>query len=138
MAYTNMMLWTCTVGACTRGFFVLDPQGISSHQADTGHAPVQGRPVGWVFDRSFVPDVSSVSPATGPSAGGTAITITGRGFTGATGVKIGGAAATGVAVVNDTTITATDPAGTANSTQDVAVTTPHGTGVLPGGWRYGT
>jgi hypothetical protein len=136
MAVTTM-LWTCSVAACTRGTFILDAQGIANHQADQGHAPVAGRPVGWIFDRSLVPDVWSVSPATGPSTGATPITITGRGLTGATGVKIGTVAATAVTVVNDTTVTATTPAGTAQSTQDVVVTTPHGTGVLSGGWKYG-
>jgi IPT/TIG domain-containing protein len=132
------MLWTCTVAGCARGSVILDQQGIANHQADTGHAPVAGRAIGWVFDRSgIMPDIYAVSPATGPSTGATAITITGRGFTGATGVKIGTVAATAVVVVSDSTVTATTPAGTANSTQDVSVTTPHGTGVLSGGWKYG-
>jgi hypothetical protein len=138
MPNPTLTLWTCSVAACPRGGFILDAQGTASHQSDTGHAPVAGRPYAWVFDRSgWVPDVWSLSPATGPSAGATAITITGKGFTGATGVKIGTVAATAVTVVNDTTITATSPAGTANSTQDVSVTTPHGTGTLTGGWKYG-
>jgi hypothetical protein len=132
------MLWTCTVGGCTRGHFTEDPQGVADHQATTGHAPIAGRPAAWVFDRSgMIPEVLSVSPATGPSTGATAFTVTGRGLTGATGVKIGTVAATAVTVVSDTTVTATSPAGTANSTQDVSVATPHGTGVLSGGWKYG-
>ena len=40
------------------------------------------------------------------------MTITGTDFTDATAVDFGTAAATGVTVVNDTTITATSPAGT--------------------------
>ncbi|MHB8451064.1 MAG: beta strand repeat-containing protein, partial [Mycobacteriales bacterium] len=36
-----------------------------------------------------VPKVTSLSPTTGPVAGGTSVTITGQGFTGATGVKFG-------------------------------------------------
>ena len=52
------------------------------------------------------PTVSSVSPNNGPTAGGTAVTITGTNFaTGAT-VTFGGTAATSVVVVNSTTITA--------------------------------
>ena len=62
-----------------------------------------------------VPTVTSVSPTTGSTAGGTAVTITGTNFaTGAT-VKFGSAAATNVVVVNSTTITATTPAGSAGA-----------------------
>ncbi len=72
------------------------------------------------------PTVTSVDPASGPTAGGNTITITGTKFTGATGVTIGGNAATSVVVVNDTTITAVTPAGSAG-TASVLVTTPAGT-----------
>jgi hypothetical protein len=73
-----------------------------------------------------LPTVTSVSPASGPLAGGTVLTITGTAFTGATAVSVGGVAATSVTVVNDTTITATTPAGSAG-TASVNVTTPGGT-----------
>ena len=66
-----------------------------------------------------------MSPTSGPAAGGTLVTITGTGFTGATAVDFGTTAATSVTVVNDTTITADSPAGT--GTVDVTVTTPAGT-----------
>jgi hypothetical protein len=56
------------------------------------------------------PTVSSCAPNTGPAAGGTSITITGTGFVSVTGVTVGGNAATGVAVVNPTTITCVTPA----------------------------
>src|SRR5262249_10995816 len=39
------------------------------------------------------PVVTSISPNSGPSPGGTMVTITGSGFTGATGVSFGGVAA---------------------------------------------
>jgi len=71
------------------------------------------------------PFVSGVSPGTGLAAGGTAVTISGSGFTGATAVSFGGTAATAVVVVNPNTITATSPAHAAG-TVDVRVTTPNG------------
>jgi hypothetical protein len=54
----------------------------------------------------------SVSPDNGALAGGTAITITGSGFTGGVGVTLGGVPLEGITVVSDTQITATVPAAT--------------------------
>jgi hypothetical protein len=69
--------------------------------------------------------VTSISPANGPVAGGTTVTITGTGFTGATAVTFGTTPGTGLQVTNDSTLTVTSPAGT--DTVDVQVTTPGGT-----------
>jgi hypothetical protein len=63
--------------------------------------------------------VIGIDPGTGPEAGGTAVTITGTCFTGATGVLFGTKAATSFVVVNDTTIRAVSPAGV--GTVDVTV-----------------
>ncbi|MCI0342429.1 MAG: IPT/TIG domain-containing protein [Planctomycetales bacterium] len=84
------------------------------------------------------PTVTNVSPAFGPTAGGTAITVTGSAFvTGAT-VTIGGTAATSVAFVSATQLTAVTPAGSAGS-RTVVVTNPDGqAGALGGGFTYGT
>lgn len=79
--------------------------------------------------------VSSVSPNSGPLAGGTAVTITGTNFaTGAT-VTFGGAAATNVVVANSTSITATTPAGSAGSVT-VSVTASGNSGSLANGFTY--
>ena len=72
-----------------------------------------------------VPTVSSVSPNSGPTAGGTAVTITGTNFAAGATVTFGGTAATNVVVVNSTTITATTPAGSAGAVT-VTVTNPEG------------
>jgi hypothetical protein len=74
---------------------------------------------------SAVPTLTGISPATGPSAGGTSVTITGTNFTGATAVNFGSTPATNVTVVSATSITAVSPAGT--GTVDVTVVTPSGT-----------
>jgi hypothetical protein len=72
------------------------------------------------------PVVTGVSPTSGPTTGGTAVTITGSNFTGATAVRFGTTAATSFTVVNDTTITATSPAH-AGGALNVTVTSPGGT-----------
>ena len=82
------------------------------------------------------PTVTSISPAFGPTTGGTGVTITGTGFvTGAT-VTIGGNASTGVSVVNATSITATTPAGTAGARDVVVTNTDAQSGTLMNGFTY--
>src|SRR5207249_4543280 len=71
------------------------------------------------------PTISGVSPASGSGTGGTLVTISGTGFTAGATVTIGGAAATGVTVVNSTRITATTPAHAAG-TVSVIVTNADG------------
>jgi hypothetical protein len=73
------------------------------------------------------PTVTSITPNSGTTLGGTAVTITGANFTGATAVTIGGTAATTVSVSSATTILATTPAH-APGPASVVVTTPGGTG----------
>lgn len=95
--------------------------------------PTQARqlafPAGRVIRRSqweakFVaPTIARVWPAEGPVDGGTAITITGRGFSDDATVTVGGTDAAGVTVVSATTITATTPAGAAGPA-DVVVSMP--------------
>ncbi|MFM7259463.1 MAG: IPT/TIG domain-containing protein, partial [bacterium] len=82
-----------------------------------------------------LPTVTSVTPNQGSTTGGTAVTITGTNLVGATSVKFGTTLATGVVVVNDTTITAFAPAATAGA-KSVSVTTPGGTGTLASAFTY--
>ena len=78
------------------------------------------------YTYAAVPIVTGISPASGPVAGGTSVTITGTGFTGTTAVKFGSTAASSYTVNNATSIIATSPAGSAG-TVDITVTTPGGT-----------
>ena len=70
---------------------------------------------------SAAPTVTAVSPASGSTAGGTAITITGTGFAAGSTVTVGGQACTNVNRVSSTSITCTTPAGSAG-TASVVVT----------------
>lgn len=79
------------------------------------------------------PDLVSVEPTSGAAAGGETLTLTGTGFEGTTAVTVGGAAATDLVVVDDSTITVTTPATTAGA-QDVVVTNPNGSDTLTGGF----
>jgi hypothetical protein len=79
---------------------------------------------------------SGVTPNSGSTAGGTAVTITGTGFAAGATVTFGGAAATGVVVMTSTTITAATPTHGAGAVT-VTVTNPGGaSGDLVNGFAY--
>jgi hypothetical protein len=81
---------------------------------------------------TYGPTVTGVSPSAGPSNGGTQVTVTGTGFTGATAVSFGSASARMEAVVSDSQVTAISPPG--GGVVNVTVTTPDGTSpVTPAG-----
>jgi hypothetical protein len=72
------------------------------------------------------PVVSSLSPTTGSTAGGTSVMITGNNFLTASAVTFGSIPAASYSVDSATQITATSPAGSAG-TVSVSVTTAQGT-----------
>lgn len=85
-----------------------------------------------------VPIVASVSPASGPDAGGTAVFVTGANFDGVTGVTFDGDPATEVQLVpgtNGTIVAATTPAGLVGAV-DVVVTTAAGSGTGTDAYTY--
>jgi large repetitive protein len=77
-------------------------------------------------DINAIPTVTGVSPNTGPTGGGTSVTITGTGFQCVTGVAFGTTSTTTYTVVSPTEIIATSPPGAAG-TVNVTVTNCNGT-----------
>ncbi|MER5385551.1 IPT/TIG domain-containing protein [Streptomyces sp. NPDC002688] len=61
------------------------------------------------------PAISAVSPSQGPTTGGTTVTVTGTGLTGATAVRFGSTPAASYTVNSATQITALTPPGSAGS-----------------------
>ncbi|MGK8522633.1 IPT/TIG domain-containing protein [Nocardia asteroides] len=95
----------------------------------TGTVPVTvtnsaGTSAGVPFTYVSVPTLVSVTPGTGPVTGGTVVTITGTGFTGATGVFFGFLPAVSFTVNSDTQITAVTPIGFGPA--PITVTAPGG------------
>jgi hypothetical protein len=74
------------------------------------------------------PAISSINPASGPTGGGTVVSIVGCGFTGTTGVKFGTTAA-GFNVIADTLIHTTAPKHVAGLV-DITVTNGSGTSAI--------
>src|SRR5207248_7460958 len=79
----------------------------------------------FTYNAAAAPAITSVSPNTGTTAGGTVVTISGSGFTSASNVQFGNIAALAFAVNSDTSIIATAPPQAA-ATVDIKVTTPSG------------
>lgn len=82
------------------------------------------------------PVVSGISPNTGPTAGGTPVTISGSGFQTGAGVSIGGIAAIGVTINGPTGISATTPPHAAGPASIVVTNPDTQTGTLVNGFTY--
>ena len=124
--YTSYLKW--------RGGVILMPQSaLVSGSTYVVTLTVNLVPYTWTFTvgSALTPASSqavvNVSPSSGPSTGGTSVTLTGKGFSnGLTAVTFGATAAASFSVMSDTTVTAMSPAHTV-STTDVTVTTASGT-----------
>lgn len=115
------------------------PPGIEEKTVDVTVSDAHGfatSPAAFTYNP--LPVALAITPAGGPAAGGTAFTLTGRGFSnfdaGTVTVTIAGAAATNVQVTDDQTVTGTTaatPAATPPFTPlDVVVTDANGTATL--------
>lgn len=103
------------IDMATEAFVDLMPLGVVP---DALQAPVY-----FLVGTPSVPTVATVSPASGPTAGGTVVTITGTEFMTGAAVQFGAGNATDVVVVNATTITCKTPAvGYTGTAVDVIVT----------------
>lgn len=86
---------------------------------------------------SSAPSISGISPTSGPTTGGTTVSITGLHFATGALVFFGAVAATGVAVNGSTQIQAVTPAVSSAAAVDVVVQNPDGeSGKLVGGFTY--
>lgn len=86
--------------------------GISIPVSSTGNSPA--------------PSITSVSPSSGPVAGGTVVTISGANFASGTKVNFGSTAASSVTFVSSTSLQATTPPVGAAGNVNVTVTNPDG------------
>ncbi|NUS53820.1 MAG: IPT/TIG domain-containing protein [Streptomycetaceae bacterium] len=99
--------------------------GITMVSVTTSHGTSNGFPYIYAGAPMPPPVITSVVPNSGPIVGGTVVTITGSGFTGASAVSFGATPATSFTVLSDASVTAVAPPGT--GTVSVIVTSPAGT-----------
>ncbi len=85
---------------------------------------------------TYGPVVNAVGPVAGPVGGGTSVTVTGSGFTGATEVAFGSQSVSSPTVLNDTQLSVVTPAAGGSGTVDVSVTTPGGTSPAAPGAQF--
>ncbi|MDF2255653.1 IPT/TIG domain-containing protein [Streptomyces ferralitis] len=116
----------CTVNSDTR-ITAVAPAGTGAVQVTvTTPGGTSAQFVVYGYATVPAPTLTSVSPTSGPVAGGNTVTLTGSGLTNATAVRFGGTAATSFTVVSDIHITAVAPAGT--GTVQITVATRGGAG----------
>jgi hypothetical protein len=82
------------------------------------------------------PTVSAVSPATGATAGGTTITVTGTGFLAGAAVSLGGSACASVNASSATSLSCATPAHAAGAVSVVVTNSDGRAGTLPNGFTY--
>jgi len=122
-----------------RALVTWEPEGGEASELDqvsitlTGDGPLET--IDNPLNENPLPIIASLTPASGPAAGGELVTIAGAYFTGATAVTFDGTAATDFQVISASAIAAVTPAGTAGPC-DVAVTTPAGVGTGSGVYTY--
>jgi hypothetical protein len=100
---------------------------------ESGQSPIGGRfpgVAGFNAEIQPAPAIGALSVASGPTAGGTAVTITGTDLEGATAVSFGSAPAT-VTADSETQIAVVAPASATAATAPVSVTTIAGTASGP-------
>jgi hypothetical protein len=139
------------VGSTTVSFSVVSNTSVrfvtaatSAGIVDVGVVTVGGtatKPNGLEFtDSALVPVVSSITPATGPIAGGTTVTITGQFFSGSysdsVSAAIDGISGSSLVLIDDSTLTFVTPAHAEGTGFDVTVLTGGGLGTLAGAFSY--
>ncbi|MFD9872191.1 IPT/TIG domain-containing protein [Streptomyces niveus] len=114
-----------TVNSATQITAVSPPRAAGAAAVIVVHPTGNSTSVTFTYVVATVPVVTGVAPSSGPTSGGTSVTLTGTGFTGATAVTFAGVPATSFVVNSATQITAVTPGGGAGAAV-VAVTTPGG------------
>lgn len=115
-----------TVNSATQITAVSPPRAAGAAAVIVVHPTGNSNSVTFTYVVAQVPVVTGVAPSSGPTSGGTSVTLTGTGFTGAMTVTFAGVPATSFIVNSATQITAVAPAGSAGAAV-VTVTTPGGT-----------
>lgn len=106
------------------------PSGYANSQGDLNtNSNVEPTP------QNLQPYIQSLTPSSGPMAGGTLVTVIGSNFTDIVTVKFGGVVAS-FTIINSTQILATSPAYAITGIVDVSAASAFGTATSYGGFTY--
>jgi IPT/TIG domain-containing protein len=123
-----------TITSSNAGSIVVTvPAGAAGTVPVTVSTPA-GSTNGLFYEYVALPEVTSITPAEGPVAGGTSVTIEGTALATTSSITFDGAPASFV-VVSATEVSAVTPAGAAG-TADVVVTSAGGSDTLAAGFNY--
>jgi sugar lactone lactonase YvrE len=112
--------WTKNQIVFTFGSWYTGTEDSNGTELQPGDSYVLGVEGSYLTGRApLVPSITTIDPTSGPDTGGTPVTITGTNFTGTTAVDFGSIPASSFTVNSNTSITAVDPA---HSAEAVAVT----------------
>lgn len=143
LAGTNLSGCQALFPGLLRGSKVLSNTGtrmqvVVPEDASSGHLHVRcSTGAAWIgFELAPPPRLTGLSPSSGPSTGGTRVSLTGSGFESGATMSFGGVAASAVSVADGEHLTATTPAH-AVGVVDVVVANPSGSrATLDGGFTY--
>ncbi|MET8566727.1 IPT/TIG domain-containing protein [Streptomyces sp. NPDC004783] len=113
---------------------VVVPAGTAAGPVSVSVTTAGGTNNGLSYTYVDVPTIGTITPTSGSTSGGTAVTITGTNLASTDSVTFDGVPAP-FSVVNATTLSAVTPPGTAGPV-DVAVTNPAGSDVAVDGFTY--
>jgi hypothetical protein len=119
---------TCTTTAHAAG--VVD---VVVTNGDGGTGTITG---GFTYTATPAPTVSGITPTTGAAVGGTAVVITGTGFSAGLNVKIGGSTCTGPVLTGSTQINCTTSSRAQGSTDIVVTNADTQSGSRVNGFTY--
>jgi 2',3'-cyclic-nucleotide 2'-phosphodiesterase (5'-nucleotidase family) len=134
--YTGTVNGSATADSVTGNYSFWVPSSwsgtVAPSKTNTIFAPASRNYLSVLGDHSgqnyaVLPNITHISPSTGSASGGTAVTVTGTGFNGASAVSFGSAGTATFAVNSPSRITATSPVSTVGTTVHITVTTPVGT-----------
>lgn len=113
---------------------VVVPAGTAAGSVGVTVTTAGGSNNGFSYTYVDAPTVTTITPSSGPTSGGTAVTVTGTDLTTTQSVTVGGTVAP-FTVINDTELSIVTPPGTAGAA-DVVVTTTGGSATAVGGFTY--
>lgn len=110
------------------------PAGTSAGDIQMNVTTVGGTTANFNYTYVDEPTLSSISPSSGPTNGGTSVTLSGTGFQTTNSITVGGNPCS-YGVINSTTLAIITPPGTSGAA-DVVVTTNGGSATSVGGYTY--